>query len=294
VKTISLKKVAVVAAASLAFGFLSSVPTNAAVNAVTKTTSLNLTKVTASPVVNSSVAVNFGGVFLASASTGDTAPYTGVLTSYPSGGYVSVAASVDTGAGSTAATWAASTAVSGATITGTTTIATTVTSSTTVGAGSFSFTPTVAGTYTLTVWNDVSNSGVIDITEVRQTIDIVVTAVTGFAANLSTSYVNAAGTYNGTADDEVRVSSAATTDGASIVVTLNNTSGTAYTGGGTLDVQVISGPGLVDAVSSGTAYADATARADTLAMAAGSSIARIAVTADGTSGTSQIRIKLLE
>ncbi len=293
-KTISLKKVAVVAAASLAFGFLSSVPTNAAVNAVTKTTSLNLAKVTASPVVNSSVAVNFGGVFLASASTADTAPYTGVLTSYPSGGYVSVAASVDTGAGSTAATWAASTAVSGATITGTTTIATTVTSSTTVGAGSFSFTPTVAGTYTLTVWNDVSNSGVIDITEVRQTIDIVVTAVTGFAANLSTSYVNAAGTYNGTADDEVRVSSAATTNGASIVVTLNNTSGTAYTGGGTLDVQVISGPGLVDAVDSGTAYADATARADTLAMAAGSSIARIAVTADGTSGTSQIRIRLLD
>ena len=293
-KTISLKKVAVLAVASLGFGLMSTIPANAAVNAVTKTTSINLTTYTASPKVNSSVAVNFGGVFLASASTSDTAPYTGVLTAYPSGGYVSVAASVDTAAASTAATWAASTAVSGATLTGTTTSAVTVTSSSTVGGGSFSFTPTVAGTYTLTVWNDVSNSGVIDITEVRQTVDIVVAAVTGFSPNLSTSIVNASGTFSGTADDEVRGTSTSTTQTASIVVTLKNSSGTAYTGGGTLDVQVISGPGLVDAQADGVGASTATARADTLAMAAGSSVARISVTADGTAGTSQIRIRLLD
>jgi hypothetical protein len=295
VKTISLKKVAVLAVASLGFGLMSTIPANAGANVVGLTTSINLTTATSTPTVNSSVGVNFGGVFLASASTADTAPYTGVLTAYPAGGYVSVLASVDTvGGGSAATTWATTTAISGATLTGTTTKAATVTSSTSVGGGSFSFTPTVAGTYTLTVWNDVDAQSDIDITEVRQTVDIVVTAVTAFSGNLSTSFVNASGTFSGTADDEIRGTSTATTQTASIVVTLNNSGGTAYTGGGTLDVQVISGPGLVLAQSSGSGAAAASARASTLAMAAGSSIARISVTADGTTGTSQIRIRLLD
>jgi hypothetical protein len=175
----------------------------------------------------------------------------------------------------------------------------TVTSSSTVGAGSFSFTPTVAGDYVLTVWNDASNSGVIDLTETRQTINITVAAVTGFSSQLSTSFVgasslSAASTQALTSDDEVRVSSVTGTDGAMIGVTLKNTSGSAFAGGGTLDVQVMSGPGLVDAIAAGSAYADASARADTLALAAGTSTANIAVTADGTAGTSQIRIRLLD
>ena len=51
------------------------------------------------------------------------------------------------------------------------------------------------------------------------------------------------------------------------------------------------------AIAGGEAYAtqgDSTARASTLAIAAGTSIANIAVTSDGTSGTSQIRIRLLD
>jgi hypothetical protein len=181
----------------------------------------------------------------------------------------------------------------------TTLAARTVTSSTTVGAGSFSFTPTVAGDYTLTVWNDASNSGVIDLTETRQTVNITVAAVTAFSAQLSTAYVgasslSAADTQALTTDDEVRVSSATGTDGAMIGVKLKNTSGTAFTGASTLDVQVISGPGLVDAIAANAAYADAAARADTLALAAGTSTANIAVTGDGTAGTSQIRIRVLD
>jgi len=181
----------------------------------------------------------------------------------------------------------------------TTLAARTVTSSTTVGAGSFSFTPTIAGDYTLTVWNDASNSGVIDLTETRQTINITVAAATAFSAQLSTAFVGAStlsavDTQAQTADDEVRVSSATGTDGAMIGVKLKNTSGSAFAGASTLDVQVISGPGLVDAIAAGAAYADATARADTLALAAGTSTANIAVTGDGTAGTSQIRIRVLD
>ena len=297
-KTISLKKVSAVAVAALAFGGLTSVaPANAGVSAVTLTTSINLKTSTSSPKVNSSVAVNFGATTTAAASTGDTAPYVGVLTSYPAGGYVAVSASAT--ATTTTTLVGASAAVSASTLTITTLAAGTVTATTTVGSGSFTFTPTVAGDYVLTVWNDVSNSGVIDITETRQTVNITVAAVTGFSAQLSTAFVgastlSAASAQAQTADDEIRVSSASGTDGAMIGVVLNNTSGTAFTGGGTLDVQVISGPGLVDAIAAGSAYADATARADTLALAAGTNTANIAVTGDGTGGTSQIRIRLLD
>jgi len=299
VKTISLKKVSAVAVASLGFGLLSVVPVQAGVSAVTLTSSINLTTQTSSPKVNSAVAVNFGATTLAAASVGDTAPYVGVLTAFPSGGYVAVTAAATTAAGAASTEQGASSAASANTLTVTTLAARTVTSSTTVGAGSFSFTPTVAGDYTLTVWNDASNSGVIDLTETRQTISITVAAATAFSAQLSTAYVgassnNGAATQALTADDEVRVSSATGTDGAMIGVILKNTSGTAFAGASTLDVQVISGPGLVDVIAAGAAYGDATARADTLALAAGTSTANIAVTGDGTAGTSQIRIRVLD
>jgi hypothetical protein len=64
----------------------------AGVSAVTLTSSINLTTQTSSPKVNSAVAVNFGATTLAAASVGDTAPYVGVLTAFPSGGYVAVTA----------------------------------------------------------------------------------------------------------------------------------------------------------------------------------------------------------
>jgi len=300
VKTISLKKVSAVAVASLGFGLLSVVPVQAGVvSPVGNTTSINLALATSTPTVNSVVEVNFGATTLAAVSLDDTAPYVGVLSSFPSGGFVATTARA-LAAGSVAAstTISASNSASGSTLTQVGLKAATLTATSTVGAGSFNFTPLVAGDYVLTVWNDVSNSGVIDLTETRQTITITVSAVTGFSAQLSTSFIgvstlDAASTQAQTADDEIRVSSAATTDAAMIGVVLKNTSGGAFAGGGTLDVQVISGPGLVDAVTAGTAYADASARADTLALAAGTSTANIRVTADGTAGTSQIRIRLL-
>jgi len=304
VKTISLKKVSAVAVASLGFGLMSVIPAQAGVSAVTKTTAINLKTVTSTPTVNSSVGVNFGATTVIAAGSADTAPYVGVLTGYPSGGFVAVTAADTTATGSAVTELGTGgvTTAADSTITVTGLATQTVTSSTTVGAGSFSFTPKVAGDYTMTVWNDVSNSGVIDLTETRQTVNITVAAVTGFGVSVSTAFVGVS-TLSGaqaqalTTDDEVRVSSAIGTDGAMIGVILKNTSGTAFAGGGTLDVQVISGPGLVRAIAGTEAYAtqgDATARASTLVLAAGTSTANIAVSGDGTAGTSQIRIRLLD
>jgi hypothetical protein len=56
----------------------------------------------------------------------------------------------------------------------------------------------------------------------------------------------------------------------------------------------MSGPGFIDAVTAGTGYGAASARSDTIILAAGTSTANVAVTADGTAGTSQIRIRLLD
>ena len=128
-------------------------------------------------------------------------------------------------------------------------------------------------------------------------VSITVVAPTAFSTSTSTSLLGAVGDFDGAADgkdDEIRVSgTTAGGDAASIQVALKNTSGSAFTGGGTLDVQVISGPGLVNAQADGAAYADGTARADTEVLAAGTSAARVSVTADGTVGTSKIRIRLL-
>jgi hypothetical protein len=278
-----------------------------AVAPVTDTTSINLRVSTSTTVVNAAVAVNFGATVLTSASNTETAPYVGVLTSFPSGGFTAVLASGSAVAnGALVAVSATGTiligtsrAASGSTLTYTGLTASTVTATTTSGAGSFSFTPTVAGEYVLTVWNDVANPGIIDLTEGRQTVNITVAAASGFSTNLSTAFVGvstltAAEAQALAIDDEIRVSSAASTDAAIIGVVLKNTSGTAYSGGGTLDVQVMSGPGFIDVLSAGSAYADASARADTLILPPGTSAANVAVTGDGTAGTSQIRIRLLD
>ena len=135
-------------------------------------------------------------------------------------------------------------------------------------------------------------------------VSVTVVAATGFSVSTSSAFVGAqnltaaeAQALTATTQDEIRVSSAIGTNAAMIGVKINNTSGTAYLGGGTLDIQVISGPGLVRAIASTEAYVtqgDATVRASTLSLAAGVSAANIAVTADGTSGKSQIQIRLLD
>jgi len=185
----SIKRIALVAVAALGFGMVSTVSANAARDTSFTTTSINITKYTSAPTAGSAVAVNIGAVVPTQAAIDDTdsTDFVGALTSYPAGGYVAVSAAATTAAGAavTACDDLTTQSASGAVLTlesdADNLTACTVTSSSTVGLGSFSFTPTKAGDYVLTVWNDSDQGRDIDLTEARQTISITVVA----AADLS-------------------------------------------------------------------------------------------------------------
>jgi hypothetical protein len=296
----SIKRIALVAVSALGFGFLSAAPSNAdAITAQALVTSLSLANTTAAPVINSAVVVNLGGVTTSAAgeTDGDTLAFRGYLSSYPSGGFVQTTAnatavgtdgefftaalSTESASGNTYTTTIATAAGNA----GTTTVASAI-----VGVAKYSFTPTVAGSYVLTVWADSDGDSAIDLGEAVQTVSITVAGQAGFSQTLSTSFIDDNSSYDATTDEEVRVSKTAGTAGASIMVDLKDVNGAAFYGA---RVQAdVSGPGYVDAVTGGTAYGAATARTDYVDLASNVSTARVHVTADGTAGTATITITI--
>jgi hypothetical protein len=283
VKTISLKKVSAVAVASLGFGLLSVVPAQSAVtlpvwiDTATTVGGVAVTSNTSTVTRTLNTQVNAAAVKTITAPSGSAIIFT-----------IKTAASFIT------------TSIVDISIDGTV-----VQSDTTIGTNATAVTatrnlPTVTAdttyAFNLRLYETADTRANAD-TVVDLPVSITVIAPTGFSAATSTSILGVAGDFNGAADgkdDEVRVlGTTAGGDAASIQVQLNNTSGTAFQGGGTLDVQVISGPGLVNAQADNAAYADGTARSDTEVLAAGTSAARVSVTADGTVGTSKIRIRLM-
>ena len=307
----TFKRIALVAVASLGFGMLSVAPSNAAANAQATVNSISLHTATSSPKVGSAVSVNFmadtDNVVDAAADT--EYEFIGYLSTYPAGGFAQVTAVADAagvtdtevftaGTGTTPVVAEAGTTGSSyiVDIDGTTGdedyTGNTATASATVAAANFNFTPTVAGTYVLTVFNDaLTLNDAVSIGEAVQTISIVVAEATAFSAGLSTSLRDTANSFDATVDEEVRVSKTAGTDAASISLVLLNTSGSAK--GGMKVSAEVSGPGLVDVVTGASAaYADATVRADSLTLASGVHQATVHVTADGTDGTGTITIKI--
>jgi len=283
VKTISLKKVSAVAVASLGFGLLSVVPAQSAV-------SLPVWIDTATTVGGVAITSNTSTV-TRTLNTQANAAAVQTITA-PSGS--AIIFQIKT-AGSFTTTSIVDMSIDGTVVQSDTTIGTNATAVTTTRN-----LPTVTAntTYAFNLrLYETGTTRVAATTTVDLPVSITVTAPTAFSTSTSTSLLGAVGDFDGAADgkdDEIRVSgTTAGGDAASIQVAIKNTSGTAYTGGGTLDVQVISGPGLVNAQADAAAYADATARADTEVLAAGTSAARVSVTADGTVGTSKIRIRLL-
>ena len=282
-KTISLKKVSAVAVASLGFGLLSVVPAQADV-------SLPVWVDTATTVGGVAITSNTSTV-TRTLNTQANAAAVQTITA-PSGSAIIFQLKT---AGSFTTTSIIDMSIDGTVVQSDTTIGTNATAVTTTRN-----LPTVTANTTyafnLRLYETGSNR-VSATTTVDLPVSITVVAPTAFSASTSTSLLGAVADFNGAADgkdDEIRVlGTTAGGDAASIQVQINNTSGTAYTGGGTLDVQVISGPGLVNAQADAAAYADATARADTEVLAAGTSAARVSVTADGTVGTSKIRIRLM-
>jgi len=288
VKTISLKKVSAVAVASLGFGLLSVVPAQADatlpiwVDTATTVGGVAITSNTSTVTRTLNTDVNAAAVASITAPAGSAVVFT-----VKSGAAFRTTDIIDM-------------SINGV-IVQTDNPAAAATTATTVSRTLPTPAVTTTYAYALKVYANAAGAGTRNLATLVSEIPVSITVVapTAFAASTSTAWIgastlSAADTQALTADDEVRVSSAAGTNGAMIGVQLKNTSGTAYQGGATLDVQVVSGPGLVDAITAASAYADATVRADSLALAAGTSTANIAVTGDGTAGTSEIRIRVLD
>ena len=323
-KTISLKKVAAVAVAALAFGGLSSVaPAYAAatgactvwtVSSAGKTSSINLKAVTANTnVQGTSVGVNVGITHVSLGATGDTTAcayqrYSAYISSAPAGGSVAVAsAAATTPTVPTGTTLSVSTPNIDIrqTTTETATTAGTVTATGAVGLAKFTFIPTKAGTYTLTVWNDSDVDGVVDATEVTQTIDVAVTAATtlqpsstiirmapsgtALAANPEVSDAN----YTTTLDAVPRSAAKAVTNRiASIAVIMLNADGTAAGNLHTVTAD-ISGSGAVDCTADGTAV-DATLRSDSFTTTSTNNVVVCHISADGTAGAGTVTISVTD
>ena len=333
-KTISLKKVSAVAVASLGFGLLSVVPANAA-NAAGLVNSISLARVTSAPTTGAAVAVNF----LADtdnladiADDNNTFLFSAYLSSYPAGGFkqvawsssdpttdtelyvASAAASTDKAVNETtpAAGYLVS-VVHGQTdanndYTGNTALATSA-----IGAAQASFTPTVAGTYVMTVWNDADADGVVDVIETTQTISITVAAASGYSAALSTVYM----TEDLTDADNTGLATATTNataaplairtlnqKAAQIIVTTRDTDNAVYTGQAI--TATMSGSGFVSAGASaaadpnatqadtadGTATTTRTASVSAAANTTGTVV--IGLWGDGTAGTGTVTISVTD
>jgi len=325
VKTISLKKVAVVAVASLGFGLLSVVPANSAT--ITGTiTSINLKTVTSAPTAGSAVAVNFGLVKPAqTVANGDQIQFQAALTSVPSGGSTSVTSSISLG-GTGSATypdgWSGTAAVvtaggvggnvkltaSAQAITNTSAPGGTVTATATAGSGSFSFTPPVAGTYVMTVWHDTGSSPnlTLDATEVSQTVSITVAAAasTAYSNTLSTAYAidgdgTAAGTSNTDVQPVIGTKAVANAPVGSIAIALKNAQGAASGGAltNTLNASV-SGSGFIKWAATGTSTPSATgctsATERSADLTATSAANTLYICGDSTSGTATITIRVTD
>jgi hypothetical protein len=242
VKTISLKKVSAVAVASLGFGLLSVVPAQAAAqNGTGEITALSVKAATANTNTLNEAQSVFMGATLAvgtALDTGDELNFKGVLTSFPAGGFVSVLGVTDGGTlsftdGALGDVATGSEVVLTAAGDGTEAGAETIAAGGADGLAKFSFTPTVAGTYVVQIWNDVDDAGDVDTTEVRQSVSITVAAAPALSASLSTAYQTiTTGAAATSTTDKVPariVKDLSTTAAAAITVTLKDSTGAAIT-----------------------------------------------------------------
>ena len=303
----SFKRIALVAASALALGGFSviSAPQANAALSISTVTGISLVRDTGTAVVGTAVGVNFG--FKAAADTAvanERETFTAYVSSYPANGYAAVTSTVTdyprstaadfttptnttTGGAGTASLWFNATAAAA--------ISTTTYAATSTAAhGQFAFTPTKAGTYELTVFNDYDADGAVDPSEFRQTISITVAAAAGLSTSASTVFMAAAGasTYDSTTNAVARsAAKAAGTDIASIKVSLVNSDGTAHSAGSTVSA-TISGAGFI-ASSTSNSHSVSTLRTTSVA-ADSSGLAYIHIDADGTSGTGTVTVSVTD
>jgi hypothetical protein len=332
----SIKRIALVAAAALTLGGFTAVSAHATTNSAwtvssNNVTSLTLKSATTTPTNNAAVYVNVGGIFTSVVAGGATSgvftTLRGALTTYPAAGFKTVAGSTNV-AGASAGT---PTAIVGGTETTTATGITggvagslfieqttdaagltgaTVTTSATTGVGSFTFTPTVAGTYVMTVWNDYNNDGVVGATEAQQQISITVGGATGWSQGLTTTYLGLPATIPAPAvGAEANGATLVKTLGgqvANVLVSIKGTNAAAYSG--QTVTATMSGSGFVGTNASVlNVVAGVVANAsDVTTAAGGATTTRTAsitdttgyvafgIFADGTAGTGTVTISVTD
>jgi hypothetical protein len=329
VKTISLKKVSAVAVASLGFGLLSVVPAQANQELVgnSAVTAITASKVTTSPVVGTSVFVKFGAslaaLTAAAGNSGDIITFRCAISSYPSGGSVSIAANTAanaTPAGTntpvvkTAGTAANPTTAAAADDAFTLTLPaendTAWDAQTLTYIGGCNFNPTKAGVYEVTVYRDLDRDALVDANEVRQSVAITVAASAVYSNTLSTAFQSfGAGSAAPTAATTAApINQTATKGGldanndvaSSIDVVIKGSTGSDYTAA-SLSAE-ISGPGYLVWANEAATVADKCAVSPSYGANIGRSLAaravdaqsRIAVCADGTSGVATVTLKITD
>jgi len=233
---------------------------------------------------------------------------TGKLTA-PAGGYVQVSALGTISGGSTEGTFTAHFVAGGSagTPTGASILipggaktsvlgAGSTQSSATAGIASMTFTPTVVGTYTLTVWHQTAAGATADVdyNETRQTIDIVVAAAataTG-GASLMSSFSGGSTTIGAGSTSDVGIigSRSTGTQRAVAAVAVKGSSGSAFNGA-TLGCEV-SGPGLC-IVDTTTTAAVGTAKSASLALT-GASVGYVHVSGDNSSGVGTVTVTVTD
>ena len=318
----TFKRVALVAVASLGIGVLSSVaPASAAFvtwNAATNANqmqyinTITLATATSSPAVGSAVIVNFGTDIAAgdtNTSGGATATlsnkFVGVLTSVPTNGGTQVVARQIASGTTSALTGYTTDTITGSSnaiqlnsaVTGASRESVTATSI--KGVGSFTFTPSVAGVYQLTVYNqsgDGASTGAQDSGEMSAVVSITVAAGATYSAGLSTS-VSAGGVVlgiTGTTDSttvEKTVAKTVAQIAGTVKVTLKDSSAAA-SNGNTVSA-TISGSGLILANNTITSTVG-TGRSSSVVLGAGENVAYIHVSADGSAGVGTITITVTD
>jgi trimeric autotransporter adhesin len=256
------KRIALVAVTALGIGVLTSVsPANAAAQTGGALTAINAKAATANTGATNVAQVFYvGGTIANNAAMANTEDQRirAVATSYPAGGFIGV----------TGSTGAASLTFTGAAVTDTgdgnsvrvlatadTTGGLTVTATGTDGLAAFSFTPTVAGSYSITIWNDIDDAGDIDIAEAITTLSFTVVGQAKLSAGLSTVHltsVTGAAADATTSTVPVRAARALGTAAvASLTVTLRDTLGAVLTtiDGYTLTATVTGDAGGVGSVN---------------------------------------------
>ena len=311
-KTIT-KRIALVAASALAIGGFSAVSANAANNAAILYSSINLKVFTSSPKTGAAVLINQGETTVAGVTPAatDTSNFTAYLSSVPTGG-----STITTGTYATCADGATAptkpVGLGGAPVgTGTPTVELTgtvggatatngvaVTASSTACTSVWSFTPSVAGTYVLTVFADSNADGIAQATEVTQTASITVAAATAFSANASTAYATtpAAGGAGANAATSAIERSAAKASGTGIEqikVTLLKSDGTADTSGAKVTAD-ISGVGYVSVGDSTTVNTIGAATTRSASDSTADTIRYVHVNADGTGGAGSVTVSVTD